>query len=257
MNKIHKYSTALAVAGLIAVSVPSISEAQFETPRPVRTPIQTRLQNAENNRDIRNEQLKRAATIRAEVKVRVSSSTPPGWINAKKLPPELIKRLASSTQQEDRKDRREDRKDRKEARLDQFAQMHKNLLDQSEHALSRLNDLRDKIGDRIETAEERGRTMTEARALLAVADAKISAAEEAVAELAAYMPPVIAAAKADLTASTTIALDGPRMMGKEAIKAINEAKQSLQDVVRAIASSMGLKTGQATIAPKQATTTTP
>ncbi len=272
MNKIYTYSAALAVAGLIAVATPSLSEAQTETPRPERTPIQTRLQNAENNRDIRNEQLnvrneqlKRTATIRAEVKSRISSSTSPGWINIKRLPPELMKRIASSTLQEDRKDRMEDRKedrkdrreDRKEARLDQFAQMHKNLLDQNEQAISKLNDLQDKISDRIESAEERGRTMTEARTLLAAADAKISAAEQALAKLAAYVPPALASSsQADVTASMNITLDGPRVIGKEAIEATNQARQSLQEVVRAIAASMGLKTGQDSANPRQATTTT-
>lgn len=286
MKKIYTYSAAIAIAGLLATMVPVIGNAQTgetaptteatQTSRPAKrplpTPVQTRLQNAENNRDIRNAQLKRAADVRTDVKARVmasstrpgvgrpgeapkkpvlvrafklASSTPPAWI--KKLDP-VRARMASTTAFKDREKW-------KEARIDQFARLQKNLVEQGDRSLNRLKDLREKIAERIDTAEQKGRDMTEAKAALVAADAKIAAAEQAVALISAYVPPVAASTDAEVDASASVTLERPRVLGKKAIDAVNEAQRALKDVIRAIAQSMGLKTGQDGDA-RNATTTT-
>ncbi len=166
---------------------------------------------------------------------KLDSSSPPAWIA--KLPP-AMSRTASSTAGF------KEREKWKEARIDQFAQFQKNLIARGEHSLNQLKELREKISARIDAAEQKGRDMTKAKSLLVIADAKIVAAEQAMAAISAYIPPAVTASNTGVDAGATVTLEKPRVLGKSAIDALNEAREALKEVVRAIAHAMGLKTGQ-------------
>jgi hypothetical protein len=174
---------------------------------------------------------------------------------------------ASSSLRERAEQRREDlkeerREDRKELRMDIFKLQQANVVRQLNRALENLKQVRERMVARIAKAEQSGRNMTSAKALLVTADAKIAAAQTAIAAVATYVPPV-ATTTATSTATTTVAsstnpitnLDRPRVVAANAIKAVKDAKEALNDVVVAIAHSMGFKLGQT--ATSTATTTPP
>jgi hypothetical protein len=173
------------------------------------------------------------------------------------LPPmltPLIKRFASSTMmdREEFRDRiKEMRQDAKEARLDLFAMKQNLLVEQLTRAIDNLKQIRERISSRIDKEASTTRDMTEAKNLLITADASIKAAETSIQSLANYTPP--AAASTEANASTTVDLARPREIGADAIKAVNDARKALNDVVRAIAHAMGLKTGQDRPVPPTAT----
>src|SRR6185369_8929686 len=96
-------------------------------------------------------------------------------------------------------------------------------------------------------AEQSGRTMTNAKNLLVIADQKITSAQSAIDTLAnlSATSTIATSTQATSTASTTTEVDlgKPRVIGSAAIRAVKDAQRALKDVVVAIAHSMGLKLG--------------
>ncbi len=247
----------------------------------------TKIQNIQNNRDIRNTQLKRSSTsTQALMRNPVMANRPsprstatltnigpalPAWFRApgspwrnnktiatstRGLPPFLAK-FATSTELKGHQTL-------KEIRLDKFAFLQSNLVAETEHALAKLKTSRSKIAQRIQTAEQNGRTMTDAKQLLTVADQKIADAEKAISALAAYVPPTIAAGT-NVSATSSVSLTKPREVGRTAIEALKAAKEALRAVVVSIAKNMGLGTEErderserknSSTTPPVATTTT-
>ncbi|MFA6432562.1 MAG: hypothetical protein WCV82_01980 [Candidatus Paceibacterota bacterium] len=159
----------------------------------------------------------------------------------------LMKRIASSTMfaSSTMTERlKEYRENEKQTRLDLFATKQNRLVEQLTRALENLKQIRERVSARIDKAVTESRDMTNAKALLVTADAKIATAATAIQALAAYTPPAALGAAVDLSASASVDLERPRVLGAEAIKAVNEARKALNDVVRAIAQAMGLKTGE-------------
>ncbi|HEY9583922.1 MAG TPA: hypothetical protein VJI66_03110 [Candidatus Paceibacterota bacterium] len=158
----------------------------------------------------------------------------------KELKTDLFKRIAGERKEVRNRMHRNDFQTRKDF-----------LVRKLRLTLDNLKNIRDRLSERITTAEANGRNMTEAEAALVVADEKWAKAKVAVDVLAAFSYPT-----ASSTASTTaeVELERPRKIGDEAIKAVKEARDALKAVVRAIAHNMGLKIG---VTATTTATTTP
>ncbi len=122
---------------------------------------------------------------------------------------------------------------RREIELRLF-QAHKDMLvRQLNLAVTNLKQIRERISSRITKAEQSGKNMTESKALLVTADAKIVAAETAITALANFS---VGTSTASTTGTTpaTVKLDKPREIGDKAIKAVKEARDALLKVIVSI-----------------------
>ena len=153
-------------------------------------------------------------------------------------------------------------------RKDIFDQQKNHLISQLNQALNNLNQVRGRTADRITKAEASGKNMTNAKALLVTADAKLAAAKTAIDALTNLKPinatttdsVVISTSDASTTANPPIIdLGKPRQIGAIAIKAVGDAQKALNAVVVAIAHSMGFKVSLdgTIIATSTATSTVP
>ena len=132
----------------------------------------------------------------------------------------------------------------KELRVDTFKIQQGNIADQLNRALNNLKQVRGRIQDRITESTQSGKDMTAAQALLAIADTKITIAGTAIATFVAYNPTTTSIASSTASTTTDIQLDRPRQVAGSAIAAIKDAKNSLNDVVTAIAQSLGVDLSQ-------------
>ncbi len=128
----------------------------------------------------------------------------------------------------------------KKMELRQFEARKNALLKELNHALANLADISVRIDARIVKAEGEGRTMTDAKALLVIANDKLIKAK---ADVDAFR--ALTATSTVTNASTTaeVELTKPRVLGDAAIKSVKEAREAFQKVVVAIAKGMGLKIG--------------
>ncbi len=218
-------------------------------PAILREQLRTKAENIQNNLEARNKLLENR---------KLSTSTKP-------LMPKDVRMMASSTPKERaeiREERREDVKNirqegredmknasgtmerreiRKDMRMDIFKTRKEAIIKQLTVSLNNLKQIRERIGSRIEKATSEGRDLTKAKELLITADAKITAAINAVEALKAYMPgSVTATSSVETSTEASVDLNKPRQMGEAAIKAIKDAHEALVAVVRAIAQAMGL-----------------
>jgi len=248
---LYTYIASFAMAGALAASLPLIANAQNQP--------QTRTQNIENNRDYRNSMMTKKAGDKTKT---MSTSTAPvtevrhgedfmlpAWLNASTSPWKSY-RVASSTMRQLLSTANkfasstgpEGHENWKESRLDIFTWMQSHLISESQNSLNRLKDLRTKIAARIQTAEQNGYDMTGAKSLLAIADSKVSSADTAIKALVSYVPAIATSSSSSrIDPSSTVNLDKPRIVGNTAIQAVDGAKKALNDVVVAIAKSLGLK----------------
>lgn len=257
--KKHSIKLFAVITTATLVALPLIAGAETKQER--------RIGNIEANRDVRNVMMaQRSSTTPVSYGAKLEDSNRsmirvPMWLNATSSPWNE-KRLGTSTRPfpvmakvaSTSKERGEDRKE-KNVRLEQFAAQHLNLMRQLDQSLKVLKEMRTKVATRIETAEKAGRTMTEARAKLAMADEKIKLAEAAIQTVAAYIPPAITASIKTVATSTQIAIEKPREVGKKAIDALKTAKEALTETVKAIAQNMGLKNGQDSDSERNGSTT--
>ena len=119
-----------------------------------------------------------------------------------------------------------------------------NILNKS---LVNLTDSRERINKRILKLEGEGRTMTDAKAALAVADDKLAKARIAVDALAAVNVSVTSTGAA-VSATANIELTKHRVVGDTAIKAVKEARDALKVVLQLITPAANVNaTGTTTI----------
>ena len=140
--------------------------------------------------------------------------------------------IASTTQ--------EKREIRTEMRKDIYIIERNRIVNQLNLSVNNLKQIRIRIEARIEKATQAGRDMGKAKSLLVIADNKITLAKQAIDSLKSLEATSTVSTNA---ASTIIKLEKPRQMGVGAIKAVNDARKALNDVVVAIAHGMGLKLG--------------
>ena len=222
--------------------------------RPGQKKVPPVLKNIQKNGDVRNQQkdMRLASTTRMD-------------INGIKRD---LQHMSSTTRmdiKDIRKDGKDDRKDireearfyrknasssterreiRREATRELFANRRDTLVKQLELAISNLKQIRERIQARITMSEQQGTSMTEAKALLVTADAKIAAANTSIAALKNFTPP----AKPVTNASSTEAvnLDKPREAFGQSVKSVNEARKALGDVIKSIKKTLEMKRGTAT-----------
>jgi hypothetical protein len=208
------------------------------------------LENAQNNRDARNAMMGGRMMRSASGTPMFASGTPMMWWQASSspfrhrgpgrggegtstegFPPftgRMMDDLGSSTDLQGHEGWQN-------ARLDMFVFMQGKLVEQLTRALDNLVQIRGRIAARIQ-ADASTSDMTGAESLLAAADLKLAAAKSAIQALASFAP---TATSTQLTATTTVGLGKPRQIGGSAIQAMNDARKALNDVVVAIAHSMG------------------
>lgn len=236
----------------------------------IRAELDSKEKNIKNNRDIRNTSLGSTSNSSTSSKNRGDDDDNDDDSKADK------RNEKKSESAEKRGEKREENKDRLEFKS--FEMKKSNLVRQLNRALENLMQIRERLSSRIVKAEASGRNMTNAKSLLVIADTKIAIAKNAVNSLASSTvstttnptatttaTTTTATTTATSTATTTIIVDvrNHRVMGEAAIKAVNEAKKALNNVVVAIAHSMGLRVGQdgtiatSTTATSTATTTSP
>ncbi len=222
----------------------------------LRNDIQNRLENAKLNQDLRNSKLEnRASTTR----MMMGTSTRPFYGST--TPPRMMERNASTTWststmpfkgRENGQDEKPDIRgymNNGKLMIQRMFEMRKNVIvKELQKALNNLHNVRDRIETRIDKVASSTnpntatstRNMTEARRLLVIADAKILAAQNAIDQIKAITS---TSSTATSTATSTVNLDKPRLAAIGAQKAIKDAQKALNDVVIAIAKSMGLKLG--------------
>jgi hypothetical protein len=147
-------------------------------------------------------------------------------------------------------------------RKDMFKAHQGRLTAQLGLALENLKQIRTRISARIDKAEASGRTMTDAKALLVIADAKIAIAATEIANLSSFVPPVATSSLTSAAddASSEVELEKPRRIADTAIKALKDARKALVDVMIAVAKNMGIRCnaeGESLRCQSNATTTPP
>lgn len=141
---------------------------------------------------------------------------------------------------------RERKEIRTELRRDVFKIELNRLISQLGMSMNNLKQIKARIETRIEKATQTGRDMSKANSLLVIANNKIILAEQAINSLKLLAT----------STSTNVQLEKPRQIGASAIKAVNDTRKALNDVVVAIAHGMGLKLGITTTSTATTTNTT-
>jgi hypothetical protein len=268
MKITHYFLASLATALLVIPGVSAAQSAEVNVSTSVqasstkggpgvlqkmRAEVQVKGQNIKANQDSRN-----------EMRGRVISTSTSSSTNEKRD----VQKAENQKIQDMRRDLQGDRKmaSTSEARKEFRAEMETRMFEirkeilvrQLNLALNNLKQIRSRIASRIEKAEQAGRNMTEAKSALVTADAKLGVAQAQINILAnlSASSTLATSTTATSTATTTVKvkLEKPRMLGEAAIKAIKDARDSLNLVVRAIAKNMGLR-GTATTTVSVGTTT--
>jgi exonuclease VII small subunit len=110
---------------------------------------------------------------------------------------------------------------------------------QFNQALKNLTQIRGRIAERIVSAKQSGKDMSQAETLLQTADQKLAEAKDAVNALASFN--ATSTVPETSGATSTIDLTRPRALAGNASQDIKAAQRALSDVVKAIASQMGIR----------------
>jgi hypothetical protein len=211
---------------------------------------QERVDNARNNEDYRNQIIQKRASATSTFRAELRASTTAARADIR----DERRTEASSTRAEARVMIREATSSaerwgiRHDAALDIFKERQTAFVKQLQLSLDNLQQISVRINDRISKLEQAGIDMTAAKAAMVTASAKIDAAKISVDAVAAYTP-----AATSTTATTTVDLGKPRMIGEGATKAVRDARDALQQVVNAIVKALGLQMGE--VRSEHATTT--
>ena len=224
----------------------------------LRNVMRAKGDNIENNEEFRNKILKN---------IPISSTT-------KKEIKGDLKYMASTTRME-RKDIRDDRREevdgiRKDGRQDMRnasssmdrreirKEMHRDIYKARKDAivkqlilsLQNIKQIRERVSSRIDKMSAEGTDVTSIKALLATADDKITLAQQAIDAFAAFIP------TASTTTSTAIDLGKPREAMGMAMKSVNQSREALGAVIRAIIKALGLDLKVPSPVPPVTSTTT-
>ncbi len=281
MKKTHYFYVILGLALILAL--PSLSQAQespaptltstpTSTPTNIRSTIRARVesnnQNIKLNQTARNEMLERQKMASGTTNKALKGDLKDIKGDIKDARGDFrddMKDIRNSAR-DDAKDFMKDARNgssttnmerkgvRQEIELNLFKARRDTLVRQLNLALTNLKQIRERIVSRISKAEQEGKNMAEAKALLVKADAKISAAQvsiDALANLSVVATSTTATSTETSTASTTlrVRLDRPRQLGETAIRAVKDAREALNEVVKSIGKKLGLGLGHATSTP--------
>lgn len=247
------------LATMLAMPFAALAQSDAPViPGIVREQLRERAENIRSNEDYRNNILEnRARPASGTMPIRPAPMAKPPMTQG--VRDDVRARIASSSDRaEAMAERREELREKREEiqakreemqakretlRMDLFNKHKENLVRQLDRAIENLKQVQGRINERITKAEQSGRNMSEAKALLVTALQKIQVAESAITSLKTYQP----ASSSLITASSTGTNDADvnilkaRQVGENAIKAVKDARESLNLVVRAIAQNMGLK----------------
>jgi hypothetical protein len=227
----------------------------------LRMDYENRLKNLKNNQDLRNMALEGkkmmmgSTTMSSSIKMQFKGNDDrDDHDDRNKVRLNASSTMATSSREmfKEMMENREEHK--KDVRRDVFEFQKRHIIEQLQHALNNLKQIRTRILARITKAEQSGRNMTEARSLLTLADSKISIADQSISALISLNIGT-STATSTANASTTIDLKKPRELANSAIKTIKDAQRALNAVVVAIAHNMGLKLGEGHTATTTATST--
>lgn len=196
------------------------------------SPLRARIENnMDANRDIRNVRAEDSKIMKGRVEERKDINMEKrGDIKDLRTATSLVKRdiKASSTMMFKAKVA-----ERKEVvqkmRKDAFEIRKGALVKQLTITIENLTNIKTRINERISKLESEGKTVTEAKASLVIAEGKLATAKVAV---DAFIASNIAAST---TAETEVELEKPRKVADEAIKAIREARDAFKKTVMEIA----------------------
>lgn len=213
----------------------------------IRADINSRVTNAENNQGIRNTMLEHrmGTSTMMQDDMDMASGTPRFGDDERRGPRPFMASstmMGSTTRMYGRSDNQGDNEDNngRDNHVAMFEERKRIVTQQFDVALNNLSNISSRLGSRIQKEQATGRDMSTASSSLVSANAKIQVALDAVTALKAYLP----TASSTVTASTTINLDTARSLASTAQEDIKAAQKALNDVVVAIAHSMGLKLGQ-------------
>lgn len=235
----NKSSVTVTATGSSSASVKIREKIRAEVKEKVQTKLETktRYEIEDKSREIKEEAKSAIREIKAESK-------------------NIVRNASTSDDKDDKEERTIIKRETKRVlELNRFREHQIRLVGQLELALNNLKQIRARIISRIDKAEDAGRVMTEAKEKLEAANGKITLAEQKIAELKAFVPVIVPTttgtatttnATTTATASTTVTVDlaKPRQVGESAIDAVHAARKALNEVVVAIAKSMGLKLGE-------------
>jgi hypothetical protein len=246
LNK-NNLSFAVFILGFFLVSNTVGAQTASTTgaaPRPdTRKPIEGRKEmEIRKNIDVRKN-VEERKEVRDEKKMEVKNIKETSRAEIKDLKEKMVSermnpRDASTTEarKEIRLSNKESMQDFKTARKDVVRKMKTDefkvradaLVKQLKITLTNLSDIRTKVSVSISKQEAEGKVLTEAKAALAVADAKLAEAKLAVDSLAniSTIPTTASTTETDITK--------PRQIGDAAIKAVKDARNSLKLVVKSI-----------------------
>jgi hypothetical protein len=239
------YALTAVVAHAQDTSVNVSGSVQTQTPPPgTRPPIGTQIRNnIEQNKEMRNNLLEQKQDVHKDLKAEVKGIRADAKGEMKEARENM--RGAASTSmmmfKRDAKDARKEMVKKMEEKV--FAARKDALVKELNLSLTNITDIAARIDTRMTKAEAEGHTLTDARALLVTANAKLVKAK---ADVAAFQALSIASStSATATASTTVQVDlaKPRALGDAAIKSVKDARDAFQKVVVSIAHSMGVKAG--------------
>jgi len=260
MNKRYVI-TGIATLSLVAVF--TLAQAQGpdqNAKRKLQQDLQDRVNKIQQNQQVRNDLVDQKRNIATTTKAQV-----------KEIKTDAKDAIRTATTSAERKEIKV------QAKADVFAAQQMRVVRQLQLALDNLKQIQTRLQSRIEKAEQSGRNMTEPKALMAVATTKVMTAQSAIDALKGITPsPIISpinststgtsTATTTTTATTTatsssttggiVDLKQPRKAADNAIKAVKDAREALNAVVRSVAKNMGLKLGQPTVSPTNTATPT-
>ncbi len=194
----------------------------------IRAQIETRI---DKNKEIRNTTLEQKKDIRMDTKAQIKD------IREERHDGMMLLKASTTDMFKKNMEMRKEIAKKMEFRM--FEVRKNALVRELNVAINNLTNISTRISARITKAETEGRTMTDAKALLVIADGKLATAKT---QVAAFQALNIASSTPSTTASSTVQVDlaKPRVLGDAAIKAVKEAKEAYRKVIQSIAHAMGL-----------------
>ena len=258
-NNIYKISGLALVAALFLCALTARAqemttggdatvEASTEVKTPVTRPtIKAQIQsNIEKNKEARNTELQKMQDARKGFMMErkdVRAST----TEMMKVNMEARKDMHASTTaammmfKRDMTTMKDARKDvMKKMRFDMFEVRRNALVRELKMSLEIMQNIYTRLDSRITKAESEGRSMTEARAALKIANDKLVQAKADVTTLDSIaLFPADDSVSMHATTTAEVDLAGPRKVGDKAIQSVKEARDALKKVIDIIAHAMG------------------
>ncbi|MFA6315135.1 MAG: hypothetical protein WC648_02090 [Candidatus Paceibacterota bacterium] len=209
----------------------------------IREKLRNEIELHNTGSTIKSEELKKQESIKDRAELLRKQSTTSNAVRARAT----LNASTSKSISRDDDNRSNQNKLLERIRKDIFEKQKNQLVQQLTRALNNLTQIRERIVSRMEKAEDAGRDMTKAKSALVTADLKFVEAKKALNTLISFSATttvastsVTASSSATTSGEVLIDINKPRQVGAVVIKALNDTRKALNDVVVAIAHAMGL-----------------